>query len=42
MDTAADPVRVWVEQSWRRVTQYDFVDGVHLILFATGASGNGE
>lgn len=39
---AADPVRVWMEQSWRRVQQYDFADGVHLILFSTGAAPAAE
>jgi hypothetical protein len=32
-----DPTRQWMDASWRKLGQHDFVDGVHLLLFATEA-----
>jgi hypothetical protein len=33
----SDPTRAWLEESLHPIAQYDFDDGVHLILFATEA-----
>jgi hypothetical protein len=32
-----DPTREWMDISWRRLGQYDFSGGVHLLLFSTEA-----